>query len=63
MRWLTARLRLLACGAVVLGILQALQSVDLNLIWAQFLTQFWSTLLGLIVALLVGGDPSQFLSA
>ena len=63
MQWLMPRLRLLACGAVTLGILQAIQSVNLNQIWAQFLAEFWSTLLGLIVALLVGGDPSEFLSA
>ena len=52
-RWMT-KVRLLACGGVTLGILQAIEGIDLNQIWFNLLYVILNTL----VSLLLGGDLS-----
>lgn len=63
MRWWMTKMRPLAGGAITLGILQAVQNVDFNYIWYQFLTQLLSTLFGAIVMLLTGGNLSEILGS
>ena len=52
-RWMI-RLRPLACGGVTLGVLQAIQGIDLNRMWFEFLL----TWLNALISLLLGGDAS-----
>jgi hypothetical protein len=52
-RWMT-KVRLLACGGVTLGILQAIEAIDFNQIWFNLLYVILNTL----VSLLLGGDLS-----
>jgi hypothetical protein len=49
-RWIK-RLRPLACGGIALGIFQAIQSIDFNQLWYEFLSLF----LALLVQVLLGG--------
>lgn len=56
MRSMERRLGPLFAGGVSLGVLQALENVDFNSIWFQFITLLLST----FVSLLFGGDASQF---
>lgn len=53
-RWMS-RFRILACGGVTLGVLQAIQNIDFNQIW--FL--FWFTIVNAFVSVLLGGDSSS----
>ena len=57
-KWM-AGLRPLACGGVTLGVLQAVQGIDLNQIWFQFLAELWSWVIGVILMLVFGGDVSS----
>ena len=50
-RWMV-KLRPLACGGVTLGVLQALEAINLNQIWYNVLYVILNTL----VSLLLGGD-------
>jgi hypothetical protein len=50
-RWMM-KVRLLACGGVTLGILQAIDAIDFNQIWFNFLY----VILNALVTLLLGGD-------
>jgi len=52
-RWMS-RLQLLACGGITLGVLQAIQNIDLNQIW--FL--LWYMIVTAFVSALFGGDAS-----
>lgn len=49
-RWIK-RLRPLACGGIALGIFQAIQNIDFNQLWYEFLSLF----LALLVQVFLGG--------
>lgn len=57
-RWIV-KLRPLACGAITLGWLQAVQDIDFNQIWFEFLVTWLSALL----SFLLGGDASSVLAS
>lgn len=48
------RMRPLVCGGVTLGLFQAMQDINFNQIWFQFLLSWLSAL----ITVLLGGDAS-----
>lgn len=58
LHWFT-KARPLIGGGVMLGVLQAVQHIDFNEIWFQFLLMWLSAL----AALLLGGDPTEALTS
>lgn len=51
MHWWLKKLRPLACGAVTLGLLQAVQNVNYNQLWFQLIISLLTGFLGAVLKL------------